>query len=246
MVTHKLLGQSPPKQSLEFKQACPILHGEQDPPQSTSVSSLSLMKWVQHPKEGASVGDAVGAGVRDLEGSVVGLSVGCTARVGSVVALENHFKEECDKHKLALLPNEGPMDDPSEVCDEYRLLSLNEPIDENEYTVLALKEPIEHIEPMEPIGPMEEPMEPIELKEPMELIELKEPVELEKPINNENLELMEPMEEPMEPIEMKELIEPMELKELHKTCLTSVSAFIRPFFINVEFTIGAKEDTFRP
>ncbi len=68
------------------------------------------MKLVPKAKEGASVGDAVGAGVGDLEGrfvvghfkrSVVSLSVGCTVKggfvcdsVGAFVALENHSKEE--------------------------------------------------------------------------------------------------------------------------------------------------------
>jgi hypothetical protein len=83
--------------------------------------------------------------------------------------------------------NEGPLDDPSEAYDEDRLLSLNGPIDENEYTVLLLNEPTE----------------PIELKQHVEPIESKEPVE------NENLELMEPTKEPMESVELNE---PIELK----------------------------------
>jgi hypothetical protein len=47
--------------------------------------------------------------------------------------------------KLSLSLNKGLMDDQSEAYDEYRLLSLNGPIDENEYTVLSLNEPIEFI-----------------------------------------------------------------------------------------------------
>jgi hypothetical protein len=107
LVTHTLFRQLPPEQSSEFKWACPILRG-QDPPQSTSVSSLPLRKLWQKAKEGASVGDAFSAGVDDFEGpsvvslfvgSVVGLPVGCTVAGGLVdnsvgvkasVALENH------------------------------------------------------------------------------------------------------------------------------------------------------------
>ncbi len=139
-------------------------------------------------------------------GSVIGVSVGCTVgrgfvgkSVGASVALENHSEQEYDEYNLPLSLNEGTMDNQSETYDEYRLLSLNGPIDENEYTVLSLNETIE---PVEPMGP-------IELKEPIEPIELKEPIE------NKNPEVMEPMEEPrkpMKPIELKEPIEPIELK----------------------------------
>jgi hypothetical protein len=180
-------------------------HGGQGPPQSTSVSSLSLKKLSRKAKEGASVGDTAGVGVGDLGlfvGSVVGLSVGCTVGGGFVgksvaasVALENHSEQTYDEHKLPLSLNKGPMDDQSEAHDEYRLLSLDGTIDEHEYTVLSLNEPVETIEQMEPI----------ELKEHIEHIELKEPIE------NKNQELMEPMEEPIgkpiEPIELKESIE---------------------------------------
>jgi hypothetical protein len=71
------------------------------------------MKLWQKAKEAASVGDAVVAGVGDVEGpsvvgllvgSVVGLSVGCTVgggfvgdSVGASVALENHSEEEYDE-----------------------------------------------------------------------------------------------------------------------------------------------------
>ena len=50
------------------------------------------------------------------------------------------------------------MDDQSEAYDEYRLLQLNGPIDDNEYTVFSLNDPVESMEPIEPI----------ELKERME------------------------------------------------------------------------------
>ncbi len=181
------------------------MHGGQDPTLHP-ISSLSMMTlWHKtkgvdleddletHKTQSTSVGDAAGTGVGDLEG----LSIGCTmeggfvsdSSVGAFVDLQNHSKEGYDKHKLPLLLNEGPMDNQSEAYDEYRLLSLNGPIDEHEYTVLSLNEPIE-------------PMEgPIELKEPMD------PIELMKPIENE----MAPREEP---IELKEPIEPTELKEL--------------------------------
>jgi hypothetical protein len=159
-----LFRQSLLKQSLEFKQACPVLHGGQDPPQSTSISSLSMMTlW--HKTKGvdleddlethktqstsASVGDAAGAGVGDLEG----LSIGCTvgggfvseSSVGAFVDLQNHSKEGYDKHKLPLLLNEGPMDNQSEAYDEYRLLSLNGPI-ELMNRLLSLNGPIEPTE----------------------------------------------------------------------------------------------------
>ncbi len=143
--------------------------------------------------------------------------------------MENHSKAEYDECKLPLSLNVDPMDDQSEAHDEYRLLSLNGPIDENEYTLFSLepmepielKEHIEHIEPIVLKEPIENEnleliMEPIEepIEEPMEPIELKEPIE------NENPELVgpmeeptEPMKEPMEPIELKEPMEPIELKE---------------------------------
>ncbi len=58
-----------------------------------------------------------------MEGGIVGNSV------GAFVALENHSKAEYDECKLPLSLNVSPMDDQSEAHDEYRLLSLNGPIE---------------------------------------------------------------------------------------------------------------------
>mmetsp|Transcript_12783 Transcript_12783/g.26051 ORF Transcript_12783/g.26051 Transcript_12783/m.26051 type:complete len:298 (+) Transcript_12783:1697-2590(+) len=80
--------QNPPlqfslSQSVETRQACPSKHGEQEPPQSVSVSSPSIAPFLQI----GSVGDLVGAGVGEVVGAALGAGVGevVGAGVGAAV-----------------------------------------------------------------------------------------------------------------------------------------------------------------
>jgi hypothetical protein len=69
------------EQSEATMQTCPATHGEQVPPQSMSVSSMSFAPLRHSTAVGASVGAAVGA----LVGLAVGAAVGqgCVSRTGS-------------------------------------------------------------------------------------------------------------------------------------------------------------------